>query len=94
MERVDVAEVLEVGGDPVGEGVDDVGELLLGQVDRPGVDVDDPEPRLDVDDVGRVEVGAAGEHVGLHARLGEGRHELPHVDVHAAAVALAGLGER
>ena len=45
VEGVDVAEVLEVGGDAVGELVDDVGELLLGQVDRPGVDVDDPEAR-------------------------------------------------
>ena len=47
-------------GDAVGELVDDVGQLLLGEVDRAGVDVDHPEPGLDLDDLGHVEVGIGG----------------------------------
>ena len=49
-----------MGRDAVGELVDDVGQLLLGQVDGPGVDVDHPEPRLDLDDLGRVDVRSGG----------------------------------
>ncbi len=94
VQRVDVAQLLQVLAHPVGERVDDVGQLLLGQVGGAGVDVDDPEPGLHLDHLGRLGVPAAGEHVGLHARLGQRRHQLAHVDVHAAAVALSGLGER
>ena len=78
----------------VGERVDDVGELLLGEVGRAGVDVDHPEPGLHLDDLGGVVVPAAGEHVGLHAGLGQGRDQLADVDVHARRCRPAGLGER
>ena len=94
VEGVDVTEALEVTAHPVGEGVDHLRELLLGEVGRTGLDVHHPEPGLDLDHLGRVGVPAPHEHVGLHAGLGQGGHELAHVDVHAPAVALAGLGER
>ena len=51
--------------DAVGELVDDVRELLLGQVGRTGLDVDHPEPRLHLDDLGAGVVATTGEDVGL-----------------------------
>ena len=53
VEGVDVAERPQVVAHAVGELVDDVGQLLLGEVGRAGLDVDDPEARLDLDDLGR-----------------------------------------
>ena len=71
----------------------DVDEALLGQVGGPGGDVDDPEAAFDVH-LGRQVVGPR-PHVDVtgHAGLGQRRHQLPHVDVHATAVARAGLGQ-
>ena len=94
VEGVDVREADEVLADAVGEVVDDVRELLLGEVGGPGLDVDHPEPRLHLDDLGAGLVATAGEDVGAHAGLGQRRHQLADVDVHAPAVALPGLGER
>ena len=44
----------------VGELVDDVEEVLLGEVGRAGVDVHDPQAGLDVDDLGRRRRRCAG----------------------------------
>ena len=60
---------------------------------RPRRHVHDPEPGLDVDHVGQVVGPPAGVHVAGHAGLGQGRHQLADVDVHAATVARARLGE-
>src|SRR3546814_18930278 len=76
------------------ERVDHGGQLLLHQVHGTGVDVHDAEAWLDVDHVRALLVPAAHEHVSLDAGLGQRRHQLAHVHVPAAAVALAGLGER
>ena len=94
VERIDVADGQHVGANGVGEHVDDVGQLLLGEVRGSRLDVDDPEPWLHLHELGRGVVPPAREHVGGDAGLGEGGHQLAHVDVHAAAVALTGLGER
>ena len=94
VDGVDVVRAPQVGEHAVGELVDDFGQLLLGQVGRTGVDVDDPEAGLDVDDVGQVVAPAAHVHRAGDAGLGQRRHELAHVDVHAPAVARAGLGQR
>ena len=76
----------------VGELVEDVGERLLRQVVRPGLDVHDAVAGLD-EHLGR-EPGAVGAGVGgaLDAGLGERRHHLAHVHVHPAAVAGARAG--
>ena len=94
VERVDVAERPQVGADPVGERVDDIRQLLLGEVRRAGLDVDDPEAGLDLDHLGAGVVPAPGEDVGGHPAWARADTELADVDVHAAAVALTGLGER
>ena len=90
VERVDVADGQQVGAHAVGELVDDVGQLLLGEVSGSRLDVDDPEPGLDLDELGRGVVPPAREHVGGDAGLGQGGHQLADVDVHAPAVALPG----
>ena len=51
VEGIDVAELLEVLGHALGELVDDVGQLLLGQVEGTGLDVDHPEAGLHLDHV-------------------------------------------
>ena len=84
----------QLGEDPVGELVHELGQPLLGHVVRTGVDVDDPEPGLDVDDVGQVVAPAPCVHRARDARLRQRRHELAHVHVHAPAVAGAGLCQR
>ena len=80
--------------DAPGELVDDLGEVLLREVGRAGVDVDDPEAGFDLDDVGQLVAPPPDVHPGGHAGLGEGGDQLTHVDVHAAGVADARLGER
>ena len=70
------------------------GRSSLARSARTGLDVHDPEAGLDLDDLGAGVVPAPDEDVGGHAGLGQRRHELADVDVHAAAVALPGLGER
>jgi hypothetical protein len=94
VERVDVPERPEMTAYTVREGVDDVGELLLGQIGGAGLDVHHAEAGLDLDHVRAGVVPSSGEDVGRDPRLGQRRHQLADVDVHAAAVALAGLGER
>ncbi len=94
MDGVHIPQVAQVGAHPVGEVVDHGRELLLGQPDGTGLDVDHPEARLDVHHLRAGVVPPTREDIGLDARLGQGGHQLPHVDVHAAAVALTGLGER
>ena len=59
-----------------------------------GVDLNDPEARFDLDDLGRPVVGPAGEHGGLATCPGECRHDLADVDGHAAAVAGTRLDQR
>ncbi len=83
----------EVGEDALGELVDGAGQVLLREVDGPSGDVDDPHARLDVHDLGQVWCRGPGEDVDGDARLRERRSQLAHVDVHAAAVALAWLGQ-
>ena len=84
----------EVGLHAIGELVDRVGQRLLRQVRRAGGDVHDPEARLDLDDVGQLRVPAAHVDRGVDPGLRELRHELAHVHVHAARIALTGLKER
>ena len=84
----------QVGGDAVGELVDDRRQVLLGQVDRAGRHVDDLETRLHVDPLGQVVGVAAHEHPHVDAGLGQRRGELTHVHVHATGVAAARLGQR
>jgi hypothetical protein len=81
-------------GDPVGELVDHRRQLLLGEVDGPGVHVHHLEPGLDATRSGRSSCPAAHVHVARRRRPGRARRQLAHVDVHAAAVARARLGER
>ena len=94
MNDVGAAVGLQVLEHPVGELVEDVGERLLGEVVRPGLDVDDAMTGLD-EHLGR-EPGAIGSGVrgALDTRLGERRHHFAHVDVHPTAVARTGLSER
>ena len=94
VDDIDAAAAVDVVHDAVGELVDDAGQLLLGQVGRAGVDVHDPEARLDRDLVGQVVAPPAHVRRAVDARLRQRRHQLAHVDVHAAAVAGARLGER
>ena len=70
-----------------GELVDHGGEGLLGQdLERPGRDVVDPQPGLDVDHGRQIGRPRPGEHVTGHVGAGETRDsQLPHVDVSAAA---------
>ena len=76
------------------ERIGDVGERLFRQVMRTRLDVDDAMAGLD-EHLAR-QTGAVGPRVrrALDARLGERRHHLAHVDVHAAAVAGTGLQQR
>ena len=94
VQGVDAAAGPDVGEHAVGELVDQLGERLLGDVGGAGGDVHDPEPGLDVDDVGQLVVPAADVDRAGHAGLGERGRQLAHVDVHAAGVARARLGER
>ena len=87
-------EVLEVGGDPVGELLDVVLEILLGQIGRAGRHVDHVEPGLDRHPLGEIVGPAPHVDPADDAGLGQRRDELPHVDVHAPTVADAGLGQR
>ncbi len=71
----------------------DLGQVLLGQIDGPGVDVDHPEAGLYVDHLGHLVVAAPHEHAALDPGLAQGGDQLPDVDVHASAVTRARLGE-
>ena len=80
---------------PAVNSLDHRGQGLLGQdVERAGRDVVDPQARLDVDDGGEVGRPGPGEDVAGDAGAGQGGRQLAHVDVHAAAVTRAGLGQR
>ena len=94
MDDVGAAVGLEMGEHTVGELVEDVGERLLREVVRAGLDVHDAVTGLD-EHLGR-QPGTVGAGVGraLDACLGERRHHLAHVHVHPTAVAGARLGER
>ena len=94
VDDVGAAVGLEVLEHAVGELVEDVGERLLREVVRAGLDVHDAVTGLD-EHLGR-EPGAVGAGVrgALDAGLGERRHHLAHVHVHPAAVAGARLSER
>ena len=95
VEGVDVAQLLEVLAHAVGEVVDDVRAAAPWRGrGGPASTWTTRNPGSTSTTSGDVGVPAAGEHVGLHARLGQGRHQLADVDVHAPAVALPGLGER
>ena len=76
----------EVGGHAVGEAVDHLGKVLLGHVRRTGIDVHHLDAGFDLDGTRGGLVGPADEHRGLTARLGQGRDQFTHVDVHATAV--------
>ena len=94
VDRVGAALAPQVAGHAVGELVDDLGQVFLGQLGWPGIDVHDPETGLDVDHLGQVVGPPAHVDLGTHTGLGQRGDELPHVDVHAAGVAAAGLGQR
>jgi hypothetical protein len=92
-----------VGGFPLGdegerrlgEWVDEIQERMLrDRCGRPGADVDDPEPALDLDDGRLLGVLGPRQHVAQDARPGEVRTQRAHIHVHAPAVARARLCER
>ena len=70
-------------------GRDSLGRTL----ERAGGNMVHPQARLDVDHGRQIGRPGPGEHVAGHVGAGQGRGQLPHVDVHAAAVARAGLGQ-
>ncbi len=78
----------------IGELVDDLGQCLLGQVVRTGLDVD--HPVIGLDPHLRRQPVAVGPGVGgaLETGLRQRRHHFAHVHVHAAAVARTGLEQR
>ncbi len=86
--------VLDVVDHGVAELVEHRRQLLLGQVVRAGGNVHHPVTRLDLDDLR--EPGPRRPRVGgaVDTGLGESGNQLAHVDVHAATVAGARLGER
>ena len=84
-------EVLE---HPVGELVDDVGQRLLGEVMRSGLDVHDPVAGLDRAPRGQARAVGPGVRGALDPGLRQRRHDLADVDVHPAAVARPGLEQR
>jgi len=80
--------------DAVGELLDHVGQGLFGhRVGRPGRDVVDPKPRLDVNHAREVVRPRPGEDVAGHAGPSQGRGQLTDVHVHAATVPGARLGQ-
>ena len=80
--------------DPGRELVDDAGQGLLGHdAERAGRHVVHAQPGLDVDDRGELVGPGPGEDVTGDPGAGQCRGQLPHVDVHAAAVAGARLGQ-
>ena len=87
-----------VAGEPVEhpstELVDHLGQGLLGEVVRTGLDVDHAVAGFDHDLVGQSVTIGASEGGALDAGLGERRHEFAHVHVHAATVAGSRLEER
>ncbi len=93
VDGVGAALAAQVAGHAVGELVDDLGELFLGQVGRTGLHVHDPEAGLDVDHLGEVVGPAPHVDLGAHAGLGQRGDQLAHVHVHAAGVAAARLGQ-
>ena len=76
------------------ERVGDVGERLLRQVVRTRLDVHDAMTGLDEDLARQPGTIGAGERRAVDPRLGEGRHRLADVDVHASTVAGTGLEQR
>ena len=82
------------GQHALGELVDHGRQRLFGQGGQgAGGHVVDPEPRLHLDHRGEIGGPGPGEDVTGGARTGQGGGELAHVDVHAAAVPGAGLGQ-
>jgi hypothetical protein len=79
---------------PVGELLDVKGQVLLGHRRLgPGGHVVDPEPRLHLLHQGQALAPRAGVDVAVDAGCGQGRRQLPDVDVHPPAVSGAGLGQ-
>ena len=78
----------------VGENVDDGQQFVLRQVEVSGLDVHDAVVRLDVDDPGKAGAPRACVGGAVEARMGEGRHQFTHVDIHAAAVTHTRLRQR
>ena len=76
------------------ERIGDVGERLFRQVVRTRLDVDDAMARLDEDLAWQTGPIGPRERGAVDARLGEGRHQLADVDVHASTVAGTGLEQR
>ncbi len=91
VDEVDAAVAIEVVHHALGELVDDSRERLFGQIGRAGVDVHHPEAGLDGHLVGQVVAPAPDVRGAVDAGLGQRRHQLAHVHVHATAVAGARL---
>ena len=83
--------VLDVVDHGIAEVVDHGRELFLAQVIRTGGDVT-RDGRLDLDDFGKTWSRCPRVRRALDTGLGERRHELAHVHIHAATVARARLG--
>ena len=78
----------------VGELVDDARQLLLREVGVASVDVHDLEARLDRQTFREIISPPTDIDGGVGSSMGEGGHELAHIDVHATGVTAARLDER
>ncbi len=77
------------------EVVEEAGEgVLLDRRRRSGVEVDHPQPRLELHDAGLAGLLGAGQDVAGDPGAGQRLPERPDVDVHAAPVASSGLRQR
>ena len=94
MQRIDPFAALEVERHPIGELVDDPRQCFLRERGRPGRHVHHAEARFDLDHRRQLVVPATHVDRGVDTGLGQRRHQLAHIHVHAARVTLAGLQER
>ncbi len=93
MDDVSAPAGFDVVADLVGEGVDGLGKRFLRKVRGPDVDVAHPKSGFDRDLGRQALTPSADVDSAVDSRLGQGRHELAHVDVHPARVGNARLGE-
>ena len=95
MDEVGPEGAFELEADAGGELVDVLDQVVDRQRGpRAGVDVVDPEAGLDRDHARQALPPGPGVDVAVDAGPGQGAAQLADVDVHAATVAGAGLGQR
>jgi len=72
---------------PIGELVDDAGEIFLGEIHRTGINVDDTKTGLDLNLVGQTVGPPPHINRAVGPDLGQRRNQLSHVDVHPSCIA-------